>query len=160
MFLIRYYHGPTSTWKVERLTPNPTDCEYPPKRQVNVRTSRDGAVVVQRPAHDRRPRRWLWRNYPKAHTAFNSLWTFLESLEMRARLDAGYTDEWVQVWENETGAGGFDRTTDNGPADTVTYTNLKWCKVKFVQVTRDVEGGGPVRYPEAYVEFWIDDTTW
>jgi hypothetical protein len=161
MFLIRYWDIPTGSFKVERLTPMPTDVSYPSKRIINVRTPRDGSVVVQRPVRDNRPRRWVWRGYRDNIGNFKTMWAFLESMETKTRQEAGHTDLTVQIWESVSTKGGFNKTTNGAAADLVSYTNLKWTKVRLVQVDRDIEeGGGPVTYKESYIEFYIEDSTY
>lgn len=157
MFLIRYFQpsvGPT----VVSLVPRPTSVDYPDIRFYRTKTSKDGVPIIQRPLRDSRVRKWIWEKYKKKVPNYDAQWQFLETLDAQARWDAGLGDTRVEIWENDSDSGGFGDTTDNLTADTVTYVNLKWTKVQFLQVTRHARsGGGEVVYDQSVVEFVVDD---
>jgi len=161
-FLIRYSTdaAPGSTYTILELSPGPTEVDYPEAREYNIRTTQDHNIVIQRPIKDSRVRKWLWKNYRSNIIGYNSLWTALVALESRQR-DIDGKNPVIQIWENETGEGGFDETTDQLAPDLSGYTNIEWVQVKFLQVTRKSRsGGGPVKYDESVVEFVIADASW
>jgi hypothetical protein len=162
MILVRYY-DPVQGLTTVKLTPRPTEVDYPEKRLMKTRTTKDGAVVVQRPMADARPRRWTWKGYRpvEALAAFESLWALLESLETKTLWERGAGDGTVEIWDGESTIGGFDRLSNPfQPPDLVNYTNLVFTRVKFIQVDRKVrKGGGPVIWDEATVEFVLADDT-
>jgi hypothetical protein len=149
MFWLRYE---TAEGVLETaLNPAPMFVEYPPRRLFKERVTQDGAVVVQRPLRDHRPRRWIWQGYGPAHEPFATQWQLLETLEYRARLEAGLPGT-VEIWEDVSGIGGFDRT--DAPGGRI-YT-----KVKILQTNREPRReGGPVVY-ESTVEFRIEDMSY
>src|SRR5690606_40389735 len=102
--MIRYHDGPD--YRVIRLHPGPTEVEYPDRRNYNSSTTPDGAVVVQRPLRDDRPRQWVWKNYRPTVTTYENQWKLLETLEVKARLKANL-EPTVQIWEDVTDEGGF-----------------------------------------------------
>lgn len=107
----------------------------------------DGAIVIQRPLRDSRPRRWLWRGYGMNYAPFASQWAFLQSLDYQTRGAAGLVPT-VGICEDVTGIGGFGQLSGGARV----YTT---CKV--IQVTQSPrKGGGPVTY-ESLVEFYADD---
>jgi hypothetical protein len=55
MFWIRYSNAQGQLVEAS-LDPSPTEVEYPEGDTFKVRTSRDGAVIIQRPMSDSRPR--------------------------------------------------------------------------------------------------------
>lgn len=151
MFWLRYTDrdeaGDLVTHEVA-LYPAPTGVEYPEQKNFKAFTTQDGAVVVQRPRRDARTRRWVWRGHPSTLAPYEALWQLLERLEYRARLDRGLPAT-VEVWENVSGVGGFDRMEGGERA----YT-----RVKLLQVARTPRsGGGPIVY-ESHVEFQIEDS--
>jgi hypothetical protein len=94
------------------------------------------------------------RNVP----LYEAQWQFLASLECQARWDAGLADTSIEIWENDSLTGGFDKLTDSNPADLITYTNLQWTRVQVLQATRTIRpGGGSVVYEQSIFEFVIDD---
>lgn len=159
-FLIRYEHASLGTQTV-KLSPRPTEVEYPEHRLFKSTPTQDGATVLQRPLRDSRTRKWIWKGYRNYITAYKNLWTLLVSLETRARRQAGFTDTTVLIWEDETGVGGFDRTTNGAAPDTVNYSNLTFTRVRIIQANRTPrDGGGPITYDTSMVEFVLDDTTY
>jgi hypothetical protein len=119
---------------------------------VKVQAKQDGAVVVQRPFRDSRPRRWIWTNYPAAASAYSTTWTLLESLEYRTRL-ANNLPGWIEVWEDVSGVGGFGKLDGSG--------NRIYTKVKVTQANRVPRGGGGiVIYAASVMEFVIDDLSY
>lgn len=157
MFLIRYYQ-PTVGVTVARLTPRPTTVDYPEARLFRSRASKDGATIVQRPMRDPRPRKWIWEKYRSSVPLYEAQWQFLVSLESQARWDAGLADTSIEIWENDSLTGGFDKVTDLQPPDLIAYTNLQWTRVQILQTTRTIRpGGGSVVYEQSIVEFTIDD---
>lgn len=157
MFLIRYYQ-PIVGNTVVALVPRPTSVDYPDVRLFRTKTSKDGATIVQRPMRDSRVRKWIWEKYKKKVPNYDVQWTLLETFDCQSRWEAGFADTRIEIWENDSDSGGFGDTTDGAVADTVTYINLKWIKVQFLQVTRHVRpGGGEVVYDQSTVEFVVDD---
>jgi hypothetical protein len=146
-FHVKYTDG-SGEHEVE-LEIAPAEVEYPPAEAVTVRTSQDGNVILQRPLRDSRPRKWIWNGYGPNHSAFAAQWALLQSLGTRKRLEGGLSPT-IGIWEDVSGAGGFDRM--DGPSKV--YTT-----VRFVQVTRKPEGSGPVRYT-AEVEFYLADDSY
>lgn len=175
-FLIRYSTNTGhSTFAVEQLSPNPTEVDYPPTREYNARITQDHAVVIQRPIKDSRTRRWIWRNYRSNIATYETQWTNLKSMEARARAlsdpepvapfttyaDSLTKNPLIQIWENITDEGGFGETTDDLAPDLVSYTNIQWTQVKFLQVHRTTrKGTGYVVYDESFIEFVIADPAW
>lgn len=168
MFLFRYTTNSGATWNALQLAPRPTEVDYPPYRIAEPQTTSDGAVVVQRPIQDSRPRKLIWRGYFPTIAAYESQWTTLLSLDARQR-DIDGENPIIQFWEDETaGSGGFDKLTDAGPADTATFlgtpsnpSNLDWTSVKILQVTRTPrKSGGILRYDSSEVMFVIADPSW
>lgn len=158
MFLIRYNDGVSNVVLI--VTPKPTSVEYPEKRELNVERTQDGAVVIQRPARDGRPREWIWTGYPIRLTGYAALWETLETLDVKSRL-IDDLDPIVEMWENQTGHGGLDKLTDTNPPDLVTYSNLDWTQVKITMVTREHrKGGGPSTYETSKIVFHIVDPDW
>lgn len=151
MFKIRHQvtGQPSPSWEVVTLDPSPTAVQYPQRREVNVLRTQDGAVVLQRPMLDSRSRRWLWFNQ-KNEGAYATLWPLLESFDSYARRGTGL-EQTVQIWENTTGAGGFNRGTEASP---------EWTTVRIIHVDRTPSAAGPVYYPESVVEFYIEDSTY
>lgn len=160
MILVRYYDTSVSTYLVAQIRPGFGGVDYPGNRLFERKSSRDHAVIVQRPMLDDRPRRWIWTAYRESMPLYRILWDLLSSLEIKNRLEAGYTDPRVQIWEDETASGGFGHTTDGNPPDLVAYTNLRWTWVKFLQVdrtVRDAKSGALLTFDETFVEFVISD---
>lgn len=145
MFWIRYTDN-SGTHEVS-LTPGPTEGDYPEGDGSKVQTTQDGAIVIQRPMRDSRPRKWLWRGYGRSDASNNSLWDLLQSLTTKARVAAGLSAT-VKVWEDVTGAGGFDKTDGLGAK---VYTT-----VRVHQATRKPSPSGPVVY-ETALTFYVDD---
>jgi hypothetical protein len=82
---------------------------------------------------------------------YTTLWTALEALEYRARLELNKPAT-VEIFEDVTKAGGFGNVTA-GPT-------LVWTKVRFVQVSRAMASGGGSVWEESFVEFVIDDPSY
>lgn len=158
MFLIRYYDFANGTQTL-KLHPRPTTVEYPDRRLFTRRQTREGKTILQRPRRDSRSRKWIWNGYrPGLLATFDDQWAKLAKLEARSRWEAGHTDLTVLVWENESTIGGFDSTTDGLAPDLVGYTNLKFTKVKFIQVQQLIrDGGGLVTYDRSEIEFVVED---
>lgn len=156
-FLVRHY-DPIEGHKIVSLSPAPNEVEYPDRRAYKVKTMKDGGSVIQRPMRDGRPRQWVWNNYQKRdESPFHAMWTMLESFDAKARWSRGLAETTVEIWEDVTGTGGFDRLTNTSAPDLVSYSNLQFTRVKFAQVSKSMrKGGGPVTY-DAFVEFLIDD---
>ncbi len=157
-FLIRYYDDDTSSYIVYPVRPGPSDVEYPEAREFELQRPRDGGAVVQRPERDGRLRKWLWSGYRETVPLYATLWSTLKLLNVKFRLDAGYEDPRIQIWDGVTGTGGFGLTTDDEDPDIITYTNLKWTWVRVLRVDRKVRGKGgfPVWDP-TLIEFVVDD---
>jgi hypothetical protein len=155
MFLVRCTNeGET---RVLTLSPGPTEVEYPERFHFTSRSTQDGAVVIQRPPLDERPRRWVWKGYRPWQTDYELQWKELESLETRTRSLAGNSPI-VEIWEGETDQGGFGALTSGAEPDFETFSNLRWTRVRFVQVSRTTrKGGGSVVYEDSVVEFRIAD---
>src|SRR3954469_20389640 len=100
MFLVRYY-APTIGLTIVSLKPRPTSVDYPEFRLTRTRTSKDGAVIVQRPMRDPRPRKWIWEKYRSSVPLYEAQWQFLVSLESQARWDFGLADTSIEIWEND-----------------------------------------------------------
>lgn len=158
MFLVRHATNAAGTaFAVIQLVPGPTEVDYPERRDQNVQRTQDRSVVIQRPVSDGRPRKWIWRGYPSRVVTYESLWRALMPLDSRSRMEAGLPAS-IYIWESESGEGGFDETTNGQAPNLVNYYNLRWTKVRFLQVTRKSrKGGGPVHYDESVIEFVIDD---
>jgi len=149
MFWIRYQERDGRIVELP-LNPAPSAIEYPDKRSQKVLTSQDGAVIVQRPMRDARPRKWLWRGHGPTAEPYASQWKILEGLEYRYRVENALPPS-VGVWEDVSGVGGFARLDGNGQR---VYTT-----VKVTEVDRTPrQGGGPVIY-ESVLSFYIDDPT-
>ena len=175
-FLLRYSKDTAHTsFVVEVLSPNPTEVEYPQTREYNARITQDHAVVIQRPIKDSRTRRWVWRNYRPNIASYETQWSNLKAMEARARAlsdpepiapftvydDSSAKNPLIQVWENITDEGGFGETTDDLAPDLVSYTNIEWVQVKFLQVHRTTrKSTGYVIYDESAVDFVIADPAW
>lgn len=158
MFLIRYFDSVLDDDVVLQLSPAPTDIDYPEERLFVTHNSRDSGVVVQRSVRDNRPRRWTWVNYRPNIATYETQWETIKSLDAKTRLTAGYADPYVEIWEDETGEGGFGLLTSGTAPNFTTYANLKWTTVSFLQVHRSVrKGGGPVVFEDSYIEFVIYD---
>lgn len=158
MFLIRYHNGTTNV--VLQVRPKPTNVVYPEKRIFTEETTQDGSVVIQRPNRDHRTREWIWTNYPLRLQQYRELWETLETLDVKVRLIAGLIPT-VEIWENQTGNGGFDGLTSGTDPDLVTYSNLDWTTVKIIHVTREHrDGGGPSAYASSRVVFKVVDEAW
>jgi hypothetical protein len=154
-FLIRYPIG--AGHNVAVLTPAPSDIDYPEKRLVNVKVSRDSAVVLQRPLRDDRVRKWIWEGYRGYMPVYAAQWELLESLEAKALTERGLVST-VEIWENVTGIGGFNVLTSGVNPNLVTYANLKWTKVKIIQSNRLLRKGAPVpTYDVSEISFVIMD---
>ena len=163
-FYIRYLDVPAGTLQVLNVHPKPTGVEYPDVRDFNAIDTQDGNVVLQRPIRDRRRRRWFWVGFRSYMVVWENMWNTIVPLEAKARAEAGFTDVTVEIWEDESsGEGGFNLTTDGQPPSytSPTVNNLKWTKVKFIQVSRQSrKQGGPVAYDPAFIEFVIKDPTY
>lgn len=133
------------------LAPGPTEVEYPDGDGSKVLVAVDGAAVVQRPLRDTRPRQWVWHGYGPTHASYETLWALLTSLTSRARLAAGLSST-VEVWEDVTGAGGFDRKDGSG--------NKVYTTVAITRASRaPLKGGGPVFY-DSTLEFRVQDASY
>lgn len=131
------------------LRPGPTEIDYPEMRTYKLQVTQDGAIVIQRPLRDSRPRSWSWKGYPPVIATYENQWKRLETLEYRARL-ADSLPGYVEVWEDVTGVGGFDKVDGSG--------NRIYTKVKFLQVNRTPrKGGGLVTYEDSTIEWVIAD---
>lgn len=156
-FFVRYYEFDVGMQTIS-LHPRPTTVEYPDARLFNRRETVEGKVVLQRPLHDNRSRKWIWTGYRPTVPLFQAQWDVLSQLEARSRWDAGYSDLTVGIWENGFPQGGFGQTTDGLPPDLDTYSNLQFTQVKFLQVQHHLRsGGGPVAYDSSEIEFVIED---
>jgi hypothetical protein len=157
MFLIRYY-VPAVGYVVTSLVPRPTSVDYPEARLFKMKQSKDGAAIIQRPLRDPRPRKWIWEKYRPTISVYETQWQLLKSLEVQTRWELGLADTRVQIWENDSGEGGFHGVLNILPPDLEFYTNLRWTWVQFIQVDRHIRpGGGPVTYDSSTIEFVIDD---
>jgi len=155
MFWIRYKERNTQGQIVDveiTLHPGPTEIEYPERRLYKTHTTQDGATIIQRPLRDNRTRQWVWKGYPPMIPTYENQWKVLEALEYRYRIEhdlPGY----VEVWEDISGVGGFDRLDGSG--------NRIYTKVKFIQVNRTPrKGGGFITYDESSIEFVVEDTNY
>ena len=146
MFYIRY--ADASNNLIERaLTPAPNAVDYPDQALYKILTTQDGNVIVQRPLRDARPRKWTWRGYGQPDADYVALWSFLQSMSYRARMNQALTPT-IDIWEDTTGSGGFDKLDSLG--------NKVYTTVKVLQVTRTPSGPGPMRY-ESSITFYIED---
>lgn len=153
MFFVRYQNTSGGAFTTLSLMPGPTDVEYPDARLYKPVNTQDGAVVVQRPLRDDRPRKWIWKGYRDSDlmAAYKNQWATLSTLEYRYRLQHNLPAT-VQIWEDETGIGGFN-LLDGGGAKI-------WTTVKFLQVQRTIRpGGGFVIYDASTIEFVIADNS-
>lgn len=154
MFWIRYEtrdgSGNLSTVETQ-LALNPTDVDYPEFRNYKPLVTQDGAVIVQRPLRDSRPRKWVWKGYGPSIAAYSAQWQLLQSLDGRARLQANLSPT-VEIWENVSGVGGFSRLNGDG--------SRLYTRVRLTQVDRTPrQGGGPVSF-DSTVTFQLDDATY
>lgn len=150
MFWIRYQkrNEANQLVTVEEQLMAPTAVDYPERRDVAVRTTVDGAVVIQRPMTDGRARKWIWRNLGPNVPGYAGLWATLEGLDTRGRIEAGLSPA-IEVWEALSGVGGFARLNGDG---TRRYTS-----VRVVQAGRTPrDAGGPLSY-ETVLEFYVTD---
>lgn len=139
------------TYAVATLRPHPTDVEYPKRYDYETVASEDGAVTVDRPLHDSRERRWIWKAYRETVPGYTDLWTLLQSFDARTRAKAGL-EPTVQIWEDESGIGGFDRMSGDDRVYTV---------VKILLTDRTLRpGGGPPIYDETFLSFVVIDSTY
>lgn len=161
MFLIKYATDVgNTTFSILKLSPGPTEVDYPEKRMLNVKKSQDGVNVIQRPLRDGRPRRWNWVGYTPRIIPFETQWTTLQTLDARERELAGL-NPLVFIYEDDSLEGGFDKLSSGTTPTPPNYTNVAWTTVKFINVTRKSrKGGGLVHYDEAYIEFVIEDNTY
>ena len=150
MFWIRFTDALGNTTELA-LNPSPTDVDYPDASLLKTLTTQDGSVIVQRPLRDARPRKWIWNGYGQPDADYVSQWTVLKACEYRARLRAGLTPTTIEIWEDTTGTGGFDRLDTLG--------GKVWTRVKLLQVTRKPSGPGPLRY-ESSVTFYVQDESY
>lgn len=141
-FQIRYRDNELSPWTELTLSPQPQSVEYPERHAAKIRTTPDGAIVIQRPMRDSRPRTWHWRGYRSTHAAFEAQWATLVSLYTRNRLAAGL-EATVQIKENEV--------AESGLAD--------WVTVKITEVERHPRPTGGVPVYDARLVFHIADST-
>ena len=150
-FWIRWKDTEAGAYTTLSLQPNPSDVDYPPQRDYKATPTQDGSTVVQRPLRDTRPRRWIWNRYRDGITPYKTQWDTLKTLEYRYRLEQGLYP-YVEIWEDETGIGGFDRMS--GPTKV-------WTVVKMLRVDRSLaKGGGRPIYDESFLEFAINDSTY
>lgn len=150
MFQVRYVDALGDTQTLT-LLPGPTEVEYPEKRNMATRPTQDGAVVIQRPLRDPRSRKWVWRGYRNYIHPYETQWENLEQLEARYR-QLHLLDPVVEIWEDESTIGGFDRM--DGAEKVFT-------KVKFIRVERVPRpGGGLVVYDHSTIEFLIVDPSY
>lgn len=149
IFQVRWQETTGGAYTALTLVPMPTAVEYPPRRILGTKVSPDGNVIVQRPMRDDRTRKWVWSRYRSYVPGYAGLWTTLESLEYRTRLQANKPPV-VEIWE-DVAPGGFNRV-DGSLAKIFT-------KVRFLQVMRSMAPGGGSVYEESVVEFIIDDTS-
>lgn len=151
MFWIRYkswVEGAQVDTEIS-LRPSPTEIDYPEMRSYKLQVTQDGAIVIQRPLRDSRPRSWSWRGYPPTIVTYETQWKLLETMEYRARLENSLPG-YVEVWEDVSGVGGLDKLDGSG--------NRIYTKVKFLQVNRTPrKGGGMVTYDESRIEWVIAD---
>lgn len=157
MFLIKYGTDAANTvFTTLKLAPQPTEVDYPERRNVNVKSSKDGSAILQRPLRDSRPRKWVWVGYNPLIATYENQWTTFQTLDAKARAEAGLNPV-IYIWENDSVEGGFDRLSSGTDPDP-TYSNVIWTAVKFVQVTRKSrKGGGLTKYDESIIEFVIED---
>lgn len=148
MFWIRYTDG-SGTHEVS-LTPTPTDVEYPLGDGSKVLTSQDGNVIFQRPLRDGRPRKWIWRGFGPNDASYSSLWSLLQSQTSKSRLAAGLSSA-IEVWEDVTGAGSFDKTDGSG--------NKVYTTVRVYEASRKPAPAGPIAYESTFT-FYIQDANY
>jgi hypothetical protein len=150
-FRMRYSDELQQMVEVE-LDPEPSAVDYPMKREFTRLTTQDGAVVIQRPLRDPRPRRWMWNSYVKGNAEYEALFSLLSSLELKAMRDAGLSPL-IGIWEDVSGIGGFDRR--DGSFNPV-FTN-----VLITQVHREpIPAPGRVVYGDTLIEFVIEDLSY
>lgn len=152
MFRVRYETRAENGELVDNevvLDPAPTDVDYPAARSVTEQATVDGKIVLHRPLKDGRKRKWIWRNYPASHAAYEDQWKLLESLNAGVRWENNLPPT-VGIWEDVSGMGGFNKVDENGARVFTT--------VKFTQVDRKVRrGGGIVIYDPSEVHIFIED---
>lgn len=148
-FWIRYKDA-NGVYQEITLSPGPTAVEYPDARLFKMHSTQDGATVIQRPLRDSRSRKWVWNGYRSYILPYENQWKVLESLDYRERAKAGL-EPTIQVWENESGIGGFNATSGG---------NKVWTTVKVVHVNRVLRGGGgPPTFDVSSFEFVLADGT-
>lgn len=150
-FFIRYADA-SNNLIVLPLSPAPSDVDYPEKRLFKRQITQDNAVVIQRPMRDARLRKWIWQGYRSNLLQYENQFQILVTLEYRARLEAALTPT-VEIWEDESGIGGFDRVDGLG--------NKIWTTVKLIQVDRKLRKGSAIpTFDETYIEFQIEDSNY
>lgn len=143
MFQIRYRAAEADPYTTLVLAPGPTEVDYPERRLMKVRSTPDGAHVVQRPARDSRPRKWIWVGFKPTIVPYETQWDILKTLEYRYRLENALYPI-VEVMEDVVEDGGFSA----------------WVKVKFLRVERTVaKGPSDITYEQSFIEFVVEDTT-
>ena len=151
VFQIRWQEVVAGAFTTLTLVPMPTAVEYPETRNYVTRLGPDGGIVTQRPMRDNRPRKWIWTGYRNTVPGYSTLWTTLQLLDYRARLQVS-KPPLIGIWEDATLTGGFNRL-DVALARVFT-------PVRFLQVSRTMAAGGGSTYESSRVEFIIDDLTY
>lgn len=150
-FFIRYTDA-ANVQHILSLSPNPSEIDYPDKRLYKMQVTQDSSIVVQRPLRDARPRKWIWSGYRSTITPYENQFQALVALEYRTRLRAGLTGT-VDIWEDVTGVGGFNKLDGLG--------NKVWVTVKFLQVDRKLRQGSAIpTFDQTWIEFVIADSNY
>lgn len=162
MFLIRYNDPPVGE-SIYRLSPFPTGVDYPEGDLINVQSSQDNNIVIQRPIRDDRPRKWVWNSYRSTVPRYEAQYQFLRSITEKSLWNDGNLIMTVDVWEDESGVGGLDRfdaTLFSAP-DEAGLSNLIWTTARVSNVYRtSPKKGGPPVYDETVMEFYIQDAAY
>jgi hypothetical protein len=153
MFFVRYKDAVNGAYITMSLMPGPTDVSYPDARLYKPHSTQDGAIVVQRPLRDDRPRQWSWKGFRDSDllAAYRNQWIILSKLEYRYRVRNNLPPV-IEIWEDETSIGGFNGGTVGAKV---------WTKVKFLQVQRTIRGGGGyVVFDTSIIEMVIADDSY
>lgn len=142
---------------IKTLFPGPTYVIYPDKILNTIRESRDGAVTVQAPLKDPRPRSWVWVNYKATVINYTDLYKQILNYQYKNRINnLPAKSQWVYVKEDQTGnltklqwsGSGFSEIND-------------WVRVRVTQVTQNVaQQAGQATYAQTIMQFYVDDPTW
>src|SRR5258706_10143399 len=133
-------NGAIQSGTISQLVPGPTWVSYPDRFVNEVRVSKDGAVIVQAPLKDMRPRSWIWKRYRSSVPKYDTLYNQLLNYQYRMRQSAiPFKSPWVYIKDTESGNLTFKQWNGTKWVEVET-----WVRVKVTQVTQTIaEQGGP-----------------